>query len=229
MRKTLILFIIIANIGCTQCNNIFKSIFSPSECQTLDFSFTKTRLTPAPPAACSAVTKSRKLAINCSPTSGSLGLCTSGSTGSNFYFIFLPNNNNGTFIDSTAGLINNCSDLWNALGSTTPPSDIFGGYFSSLSNGDMLSCTDSGGCVATSGSCISGWDASTLQPNGTTLSIPISTQLLVCGFIDPPINAAPPGGAPPLVGSGVPSISTANSFYNMSVSGTLNFNAWMDY
>ena len=215
--------------GCTPCANTFNAIFAPERCLNPTLTFTSTRIIPVP-ATCVGVPLSRKLKINCPASSGTAAACTLPSDGSSYYFIFLPNNGAGVFIDSVAGVINNCGELWIALASATPPADIVGGYFSNPVT-DLLTCSDGTGCAGTSTSCISSWNTTTLSPTGTAITLPSGKPLLICGFIDVPQGGVAPPGPPPAVGSKLPSVSIATQFKILSVppAGDLNFNSWFDY
>ncbi len=220
---------ILLSLGaCTPCDNVVKSMFSPQQCRSLDLTFQKGP-SAIVAASCDGVVNARKISLNCSNGSGSNGFCNAAAQGSSYYFIFVPDNNSGTFYDSTAGQINSCTDLWSAITGDTPPSDIAGAYFSSSDPTDTLNC-DASGCHLASTNCVAVWDAGLQAPTATPISLSTSTNLLVCGFIDVQTNPdVAPAGPPPIPGSGVVATSASSSFFPLTVNGTLNFNSWTDY
>lgn len=214
--------------ACVPCDNIVKSVFSPQQCRSLDLAFQKGPHSIVA-ASCGSVTNSRKISFNCPSSAGSFGFCNAAAQGSMYYFILVPNNNAGTFVDSTAGQINSCAELWSAITSATPPTDIVGAYFTSSDPTDTLNCNASG-CNFASVNCVASWDAGLQAPTSNPISIVTSTKLLVCGFIDVQTNPnVAPAGPPPIPGSGVISTSVSTSFFPLTVNGTLNFNSWIDY
>ena len=221
-----IIFISLFIGACGPCSDSFKSIFAPQQCSNPSLKFLAVR--NIIPPLCVGVLHSRKVSVACAASSGTVGACQSPATGSAYYFIFVPNNRSGTFLDSAAGVINNCEELWVAISSATPPSDIIGAYFSDPTI-DTLTCTDGGGCAGTSTNCISGWNSITTSPSGVAISLPNATSLLACGFIDVTSLGIPAPGPPPVVGSNVPSIANSTQFVSITVTGNLNFNLWQDY
>ncbi len=225
MRYFLILVLsLLINAGCTPCSDVLSSFFTPEHCADLQLKFSSARM--ASRAACTGVPKSRKVSIACPPSGAAA--CAAAASSSAYYFIFAPNNGGGVFIDTTAGTIQNCNELWTALSSLTPPSDLIGAYFSDPTV-DLLNCTDLGGCTGTSSSCISGWDPVSISPTGIAVGISNSTKMLACGFIDVPPTVGVPAGPPPNPGSNLPSIALPNQFNTQTVTGTVNFTSWQNY
>ena len=195
-------------LGCSQTS------------RQLGLSFSKVRNNPS--AACAGVPNSRQIQVNCGPGSGTNGYCKVISDSAPIYFVLVPNNSSGAFLDTNAGLLSNCTDLWNSIaGVTLPPSDVVGAFISGSASIESVSCTDVGGCIATPTSCVSAWDPTTYTPKTTAASIP-NGSYLACGFIDTPALGSPPQ-------AGLAAISGSTSFAPVMVSGTITLNSWVDY
>ena len=212
MNKTLLTFLCVCLFFFLNCSGTNRP---------LGISFSKIRKQTQPPV-CSGVINARKLQIQCSADSGSNGNCKAISSGAPLYFILVPNNSNDAFLDGNAGLLSNCSDLWNSIaGITPPPTDVIGAFISGVSASDSVNCSDGGGCTASPTECLSGWDPTLFTPSALAASI-TSGNYLACAFIDTPSLGPPPQ-------LGLASISNATTFAKITVSGTILLNSWVDY
>jgi hypothetical protein len=145
-------------------------------------------------ADCTGASFSRKIRVNCPAGSGTTGQCSSALSGGTLYVVFVPNNNGGSFMDSTGTVYSDCGTLWGDFFSGSLQAVT--GFFSSVGapSGDAITCSDAGGCsLNPSQSCVQGWSPG----NGLsgTASLPNGTSLLACVYIDnsfQPNSLAPP-------------------------------------
>ena len=186
---------------------------------------------------CSTTTNSRKISIACDASAGTHAACTSRSDQSGYFVVLVPDSGSGVFNDSSAGLISNCSALWQALNAAdgSRPSDVVAYYHGDPASADFVSCSDSNGCSTTSRDCFSSWDSRLQSPGGSAASIRAGNYLM-CAFIDSPYTDGSGNlGSPPAVGlpGGLVANSASTSFAPITIpsgaSGIINLNSWVDY
>ncbi|MGZ3731813.1 MAG: hypothetical protein ACXVCG_21495, partial [Bdellovibrionota bacterium] len=135
------------------------------------------------------------------------------------FSILVPNSGGGTFQDDDGTSYATCQAILNAYNSGSLH-HVLGVYVSdSTLTGDIVSCTNSGGCTMNSVQCYAGWDASGGSLSGSTASIPLGTNALACTYID----TTSLGSAPPAVGA------WGSAPLAVTVNGDLSFtNGWVD-
>ena len=167
-------------------------------------------------ASCTGSAFSRKVSAHCPLGSGTTNQCSGVNAGATLNVLLVPNNNGGTFRDTTGTVYSDCGTLWGDFFSGTVQS-VKGVYASTSAAGDRLECNDTIGCRLTlSTNCISGWVAG-VGVSGTA-SLANGTSLLACVYIDNSLQTSPPAPAStenfstdpltPLVISGNPAFSS---------------------
>lgn len=187
-------FFTLSACGSTHCN-FFDQIFNEPGCHTYTLAAQRSPIGGG--AQCAGASFSRKVRVNCPLNSGTTGQCSSALAGGGVLNVLLvPNNNAGTFMDTTGVVYSNCGALWGDFFSGFVQT-VAGTYASSLTSpGDTLQCNDVSGCTLNpSQSCISGWVAGVGVAG--TASLPNGTSLLACVYIDNSFQPVPP--APPSI------------------------------
>ncbi|MGZ3700830.1 MAG: hypothetical protein ACXWSD_03550, partial [Bdellovibrionota bacterium] len=168
--------------GCGDNCNIVESVLGQPSCKKLRLEGTRTFV--GTKASCAGSANSRKVSLSCPPSAGTASQCTQIANGFPIFSILVPNSGGGTFQDDDGTSYATCQAILNAYNSGSLH-HVLGVYVSdSTLTGDIVSCTNSGGCTMNSVQCYAGWDASGGSLSGSTASIPLGTNALACTYID---------------------------------------------